>query len=83
MVKKPDLEYPCRWRYTIVGSDREGMERAVACIISGKPHILTLSRKSEKGTYCSLRLETTVDSEAHRLKIYEALRDHPLVRVVL
>jgi putative lipoic acid-binding regulatory protein len=80
---EPDVSYPCRWRYQIVGADETRLREAIALAVASHEHTVTFSRSSRTGKYCSLHLELTVADEAHRNGIFEALREHRDVRMVL
>ncbi len=77
------MDYPCPWTYQIIGTDEDGLRRAVGEIIQDRTYRMVLSRSSEKGKYQSFQLEVVVESEGHRLAVYEALRAHPTVKIVL
>ena len=77
------IEYPCRWTYKIIGSDRERVESAISEIVRERKYTLNLSRSSEGGKYHSLNLQMNIDNERVRLEIYEALRKHPAIKFVL
>jgi len=78
-----DLEYPCRWVYKIIGPDRDEMERAVAGIIRDRGYRIAHSRSSETGKFHCLNVELSVESKEHRKDVYEHLRTHPAVKIVL
>ncbi|HOO91090.1 MAG TPA: DUF493 domain-containing protein [Syntrophales bacterium] len=80
---KPIIEYPCRWTYTVIGSDSNELERVIEEIVGGRDYTVAPSHTSKKGTYCSLNLEVLVDDEGCRTGIYETLRKHPAVKIVL
>ncbi|MCX5828085.1 MAG: DUF493 domain-containing protein [Deltaproteobacteria bacterium] len=77
------IDYPCSWSYQIIGADEDGLRRAAGEIIQDRTYRMVLSRSSEKGKYQSFQLEVVVESEGHRLAVYEALRSHPAVKIVL
>ncbi|HAJ27346.1 MAG TPA: DUF493 domain-containing protein [Syntrophus sp. (in: bacteria)] len=77
------IDYPSSWSYQIIGADEDGLRRAVGEIIQDRTYRMVLSRSSEKGKYQSFQLEVVVESEGHRLAVYEALRAHPAVKIVL
>ena len=77
------MDYPCPWIYQIIGADEDSLRRAVGEIIQDRTYRMILSRSSEKGKYQSFQLELVVESEGHRLAVYEALRAHPAVKIVL
>ena len=79
----PEIRYPTRWKYTVIGSDREGLEAAIAEVVEERSHKVSSSNMSSKGRYFSLTLELTVLSEDERETIFGRLRDHPAVKYVL
>jgi len=81
--RKGQLEYPCLWVYKIVGPDRDEMQRAVAGIIRDRSYRIVHSRSSETGKFHCLNVELSVESEGHRKDLYENLRIHPAIRIVL
>jgi putative lipoic acid-binding regulatory protein len=81
--ERPEIAYPCRWEYKAIGSDREMMETAILEIVEDLDYTLDFSNASRTGKYCSLLLVVTVDSEEHRNSIFQALRAHPDIRMVL
>mgnify|MGYP001167487772 CR=1 FL=1 len=78
-----NLDYPCSWIYKIIGADQEAMRRAVHEIITDRCCSITLSRSSETAKYHCLNVEVTVESESHRQIIYESLRSHQAIKIVL
>lgn len=81
--KKLEIEYPCAWIYKIIGSDQEDMTAAVSEIIQDRACSITLSRSSETARYHCLNVEVTVESDSHRQIIYEALKSHRAIKIVL
>ena len=82
-MPKLELEYPCRWRYKIVGTHKESMVEAVCEVIADKEHTLTHSNSSKSGKYTSLNLDMLVHNEDERTFIYEALKAHKNIKMVL
>jgi putative lipoic acid-binding regulatory protein len=80
---KPEIVYPCPWGYKVIGSDVERLRGAIAEVIQERPHTVTPSNTSVTGKYHCLDVEIIVTSEECRLEIYESLRKHPAVKVVL
>ncbi len=77
------MEYPCRWTYKVIGSDREEMEKAIGEIIRGCDCTIAPSNTSRNGTYRCLNVEVVVHDEGHRIGVYEKLRSHPVIKMVL
>jgi putative lipoic acid-binding regulatory protein len=80
---KPRIDYPCPWIYKVIGRDPEGLRCAIAEVMKGSVHTVTPSRSSKTGSYHCLNVEMTVESEPVRLGIYERLRGHPAVIMVM
>jgi len=81
--QKLQLEYPCPWVYKIIGPDKDEMQGAVAKIIRDCKYKTSPSRSSETAKYHCLNVELTVESESQRTALYEALKAHPAVKMVL
>ena len=81
--QKLQMEYPCPWVYKIIGSDTDEMRRAVEEIIKDRACKISHSRSSAGDKYHCLNVELLVESESHRTSLYEALRNHPAVKIVL
>jgi putative lipoic acid-binding regulatory protein len=81
--QKLQLEYRCPWVYKIIGPDKDEMQGAVAEIIRDCKYKISPSRSSETAKYHCLNVELTVESESQRTALYEALKAHPAVKMVL
>ena len=81
--RKVQLEYPCPCVYKIIGSDENEMRRGVAEIICDRAYKITHSRDSKTDKYHCLNVELSVESESHRTALYEALKVHRAVKMVL
>jgi putative lipoic acid-binding regulatory protein len=81
--QKLHLEYPCLWIYKVIGADQDEMKIAVTEIIRDRQCKISLSRQSETAKYIALNVELTVESESHRIALYEALKAHRAIKLVL
>ncbi|MDD4357308.1 MAG: DUF493 domain-containing protein [Smithellaceae bacterium] len=81
--EKLQLKYPCLWTYKIIGMDPDEMKCAVYEIIRDRQCHISPSRQSETAKYFSLNVELTVESESHRTNLYEALKAHRAIKLVL
>jgi putative lipoic acid-binding regulatory protein len=77
------LVYPCEWLYKVIGSDKEQLRQAITHVIKDSSCSITPSNSSKTGKYHCLNLEITVQNEEERNLIYEALKEHPQVKLVL
>lgn len=81
--KKLELQYPCAWSYKVIGFDEVSVKNAVFEIILEKPHKISHSNKSQNGKYQSFNLELIVNNENERIVIYETLKKHEAIKMVL
>jgi len=80
---KPEITYPCTWVYKVIGEDTEALKEIIITACAPAAVEMSHSHSSSGGKYHSLNATLTVDSERMRLEIYELLRAHPAVKVVL
>lgn len=78
-----NIEYPCMWNYKIIGQDVTMLRAAVAEILPARRHSLAMSNRSHGNKYVSMTLDLKVSSEADRHSIFDALKQHPAVNMVL
>lgn len=81
--KKLELEYPCNWCYKVVGEEREKLEQAIKDVVLEREHTIAHSNTSRSGKYISLNLDLLVHNEDDRQFIYEALKAHQHIKMVL
>ena len=81
--KKLELEYPCNWAYKLIASEKEALEKAIHDVIETREHKLTHSNNSKSGKYISMNLDMLVHNEDDRNFIYEALKKHQDIKMVL
>jgi len=77
------LEYPCNWAYKLIASEKAALQKAIHDVISEREHKLTHSNNSKSGKYISMNLELLVHNEDDRNFIYEALKAHSNIKMVL
>lgn len=80
---KPQIDYPTRWSYRIVGDDEARIRAHVQRCLGDREHELALARHSRAGRYVSLHLSITVRDEADRLAIHQRIGAHEAVRLIL
>ena len=81
--KKPELEYPCNWCYKVIGNSYEELESATKEVLGDREHTLSASNKSKNGKYTSANLDMLVHNDDERQAIYEELKKHKNVKMVL
>ncbi len=82
MSQQLKLEYPCQWSYKIIGCDKEEMQKAVFDIFEREYEVIP-SKSSLSGKYHSLEINTKVQSEEERYRLFFKLKDHKSIRFVL
>jgi len=81
--EKPEISYPCSWNYTVIGTDANGVQEAIFEIIGERECSLNASNSSKTGKYCSYKLELLVYNEEERNLIFEEIKRHKCVKMVL
>jgi len=81
--KKVVIEYPCNWCYKVIASEKKALEQAIKDVIDERAHTLKSSNKSKTGKYISMNLDLLVHNEDDRTFIYEALKKHQDIKMVL
>ncbi len=81
--EKLELEYPCNWSYKLIAGEKEALEKAIHDVIEERTHKLTHSNNSKGGKYISMNLDMLVHNEDDRNFIYEALKKHQDIKMVL
>ena len=81
--KKLELTYPCNWAYKLIAGEKEALEKAIHDVIQERDHSLKHSNNSKSGKYISMNLELLVHNEDDRNFIYEALKAHNNIKMVL
>lgn len=81
--QKLELEYPCEWRYKLIGQEIEVIQSAVKDVLLEREHKIDFSNASCTGKYCSMNLDLLVNSEDERQFVYEALKAHQDIKMVL
>ncbi len=82
-TEEPEIHYPTSWSYTLIGAELSQLENAAKEIIGQRSFSFRPSKSSSGGKYFSAKLECTVESETERLGIYEGLKGHSKIKMVL
>lgn len=79
----PQVEYPCRWVYKVIGGDADEIHTALREIFQERCCEVSLSRRSRRGKYHCLNVETTIFSDNDRKSLFSQLSRHSAVKIVL
>jgi len=77
------LNYPCSWVYKVIGTSEGRLREIVTQTIQDYPFHITVSHVSTTGKYRCLNVEVLVPNETVRVALYETLRNHPDIKIVL
>jgi len=80
---RPEIDYPCTWVYKVIGEDCTLLKDIIVSACAPEKVKISHSHTSSKGKYHSLNAELVVADETVRLAIYENLKQHPAVKIVL
>lgn len=81
--KKLELQYPCSWSYKLIGYEKDAIQKAIHDVILEREHDLTHSNASKTGKYISMNLSLIIHNEDERNFIFEALKKHQNIKMVL
>ena len=81
--RKPEINYPTKWEYKIIGSDVEEMINAVETIVKDFEYDLVPSNISKKANYFSMNVIVLVPTEEFRDKIFKEFTEHPAIKFVI
>ena len=79
----PDIVYPCQWEYLVIGSDQEELIEIIHAACAPAAPLITRSKRSSGGRYCSLKATLQVENERMRLEIFARISEHPAVKMVI
>lgn len=81
--ERPEIDYPCTWTYKVIGEDTEILRELILTACAPAAVRITHSHSSSGGKYHSLNATLVVEGEEMRLQIYELLKAHPAVKIIL
>ncbi|WP_455757379.1 HP0495 family protein [Sulfurimonas sp.] len=81
--KKLELDYPCSWSYKLIGYEKKAIQKAIHEVILEREHNLKHSNNSKTGKYVSMNLDLIIQNEDERNFIYQALKAHQNIKMVL
>ena len=77
------IEYPCNWCYKVIATEEAALKKAISDVIDEREHKLEHSNKSKTGKYVSMNLDLLVHNEDDRTFIFDALKKHQAIKMVL
>ena len=81
--EKLELTYPTLWTYKLIGYEKKAIQSAIEEIVLEREYTLKHSNSSKSGKYISMNFELIVTNEDERNFIYESLKAHQHIKMVL
>jgi len=81
--EKVQIEYPANWEYKLIALSEDLIKIAVEDVIDSREHTLVHSKSSKGGKYVSMNLDMLVHNEDDRNVIFEELKKHQNIKMVL
>lgn len=78
-----NLNYPCEWEYRVIGSDSTLLDEAIKDVMGARVFQCREGRQSDGGKWTTKVVTLEVQDEAERIGLYEELRTHEAVKIVL
>lgn len=81
-MKKPEIQYPCKWPYRVIGSDEKKIKETISVVLQSHNFNVQSGNISKNGTYCSVHVEVLVADEDERNSAFQKLQRIPGVKMV-
>ena len=81
--QRPEIKYPCKWGYKVIGTDVNKIIHAIEEASVGLVPDITPSNISKNGNYFSINFTLEVPNEVVRNLVYEKLSNNPEIKIVI
>ena len=81
-LQKPDITYPCKWEYRVIGESEERL-REIIFEVMPREYEIKSGKTSSKGHFVSVYAFVIVESESERNAIFAAIKARDEVKMVL
>ena len=82
MQERPEIHYPCEWRYKLIGRDRDKLEACIFDIMAHREYTSSVGNISKNGKFVSVNVSCDIASEEERNALFKAFQDHEDVNMV-
>lgn len=80
---QPQIDYPCIWRYRVIGFSKEIVLEAIEKVFMGKADIAPVEHISSHGKYVALNCSIEVKDDSERLAYFDGLtKQHGIIMVI-
>jgi len=80
---KLELNYPCDWKYKLVVLHDLDIQTIIKEVLNDRKHGISPSKQSSKGKFKSYTLELLVHNDDDRKELYDILKDHEHIKMVI
>jgi putative lipoic acid-binding regulatory protein len=80
---RPQLDYPCEWGYRVIAGQESHIRLAIRQAFGEHPVRVGELRRSSGGRWCSISVDTTVESDEQRHGFFARLKQSAGIRLVL
>ncbi len=81
-MKEQIIDYPCKWPYKVIGSDRVRIEEEISTKLDHMQFEMSISNQSKKGRYVSFQVEVYVAGDDERMAVFDILKNISTVKIV-
>jgi len=81
--EKPQIQYPTRWGFKLIGRDKEKLLACIKEVMGEKEHLCSLGNASRTGKFHSYNASCEVESQEERDRIFKYFQDHKDVDMVI
>ncbi|MBD3790378.1 MAG: DUF493 domain-containing protein [Campylobacterales bacterium] len=82
-TEKPQIEYPTRWGFKLIGRDKEALLKCIKEVMGNKEHLCSVGNASKTGKFQSYNASCEVESKEERDRIFKYFQDHKDVDMVI
>ncbi|MCD6653857.1 MAG: DUF493 domain-containing protein [Sulfurovum sp.] len=82
-IDKPQIEYPTRWGFKLIGRDKKILLACIKEIMGEKEHLCSAGSASKTGKFHSYNASCEVESKEERDRIFKYFQDHKDVDMVI
>jgi putative lipoic acid-binding regulatory protein len=81
--EKPQIEYPTRWGFKLIGRDKEALLACIKEVMGEKEHLCSLGNTSRTGKFTTYNASCKVESQEERDRIFKYFQEHKDVEMVI
>jgi putative lipoic acid-binding regulatory protein len=80
---RPDISYPTRWGFKLIGRDREAIYACIKEVMRDREHECSVGNSSKTGKFHSYNTSCIVESEEERNRLFKCFEEHKDIKMVI